>query len=832
MFSRLKLWQKIGLITAVLGIPLLFVTREYVKLAKELSLNNLNEQLQALPAIEHIGNLTRLIQDHGASLPLWVIGSDITPTHRKESADRIDGLIDEVSDDLAKLQHFDRTQWEEIVKSIKALQNLVPDSPRRFAAYAELSGRLTNYADILSYNSKFYSGAGNLFIPSRLAVDLTPSLGENINMLRGFISYKVLVNEKSLLDLSTASSYLNLAESRFQEISQSMVDLTRHNPEFYQQLKPSLITIEHQLASVRGMVKQYLGESEGVTKPEIYFVQCSELISSIYGLHNITIHLIELKLRSEIRSADSRLNSIIGLASFAGVLVLALVFLISRSFVRGIRDIAIISEQVAGGNRQIRFPPQDSNIEIRTIMGEIGRIYLAICASEEKSRIDNQELEEKSSELAAQNKKLEVVIDNLAFANKDAETKGREAAVANRHKSIFLANMSHELRTPLNSIMILAQVLAENREKTMSLNQIKNANIIHNSGKDLLKLINDILDLSRIEAGKIEVNSIRVELAAVADETREMYEALAKNKRLRYTVNLAADCPESIETDPMRLSQIVRNFVANAIKFTEAGQVTVTFLKAKSPAFELEIKVSDTGVGIPDDKLVQIFEPFQQLDNTLSRKQEGTGLGLAISRNLAQKLGGDIEVSSELGKGSSFSILLPKVLPLNDDNSVDFKREEGEFKKNSKAKLKELVQVPRPQMMLAEDQFDGKNILIVDDDIRNVYSLRQILHGRACSIFVATNGFEALEILEGKDRSQPKIDLVLMDIMMPEMDGYEAMRRIRAIPSFQSLPIIALTAKAMRDDRDQCLAAGANDYLLKPVDTEKLILLMRVWLGT
>ncbi|RYZ54893.1 MAG: hypothetical protein EOP07_15165, partial [Proteobacteria bacterium] len=691
MLSRLKLWQKIVIITAILGLPLLLVTREYMKLSKELNLNNLKQQLVALPALEHIGELTRLIQDHGANLPLWVIGSDISPNHMRESFEKIDAMVERISIDLSRIKGFDQTQWQKIAEKIKSLHEGGDATPRGFSVYADLSGELTNYAEILSYSSKFYSGAGNIIVTSRLAVDLTPSLAENINLLRGYITYKTFINEKTVNDLSATSSYLSLAENRYREIEQSLNDIRLNSPELYREFEQSANRIDVQLEVVRGLVKQYHSDGNANVQPEQFFTFSTELIGSIYELHNIAIRNIELKLRQEIRAAEDQVNYIISIASFAGLVVLALIFFISRSFVRGVRDIVVITQQVAAGNRQIYFPPQEGNDEIRSIMDELHRTYVAICESEEKARRDNwllerqkalnetirgekdlkrfaenclsslslsigaeiasfyrgtdgaldlvyslgvkaplhfdkgeglisavvqsgqirhlsqdmlpdgyssissslgqtfakglvifpirfeneviavmeflsfndfndisirfleaveeniavilksleanalvldllgmtqkqsselleanlelesktnllndqqltlqhvnQELEEQRSELEAQNEKLEVVIDNLAIAKKDAEEKGREAEVANRYKSIFLANMSHELRTPLNSIMILAQVLAENREKTMSDNQIKNAKIIHTSGKDLLKLINEILDL-------------------------------------------------------------------------------------------------------------------------------------------------------------------------------------------------------------------------------------------------------------------------------------------------------------------------------------------------
>jgi CheY-like chemotaxis protein/signal transduction histidine kinase len=718
---------------------------------------------------------------------------------------------------------------------------------------------------------------------------------------------------------------------------------------------------------------------------------------------------------------------------------------------------------------------------------------------ESQARLETQqaELEQTNVQLEEHAQKLAQQHDDLVEAKLDLERKAADLVRANRYKSEFLANMSHELRTPLNSSLILAKLLADNREGNLTPEQVKFARSITAAGNDLLALINDILDLSKIEARKIEISRSRVELGEVVARLAETFEPMAEQKQIFFRVIRADGLPESIDTDSQRLSQILRNLLSNAIKFTDRGEVA---LEIAPRGDAIEFAVRDTGIGIAPEHHQIVFEPFRQADGTTNRKFGGTGLGLSISRELARMLGGRITLESEPGKGTTFRLLMPRVAPnhppaptslapppapgappatptvkpsakprptsLPDDRArisqsaenasrvlliieddlifakvlydlahelgfdclhaatadegmelalqyrlaavlLDIKLpdhsgltvldrlkhnpstrhvpvqvisaedntraaramgaagtlvkpvdrdalvstlnalkerfanehrtvlvvednelqregvrqllasdtisvvgvdnvaaaldklrtttfdcmvldltlpdasghellermaaddayafppvivytgrnisadEEQQLRKYSRsiiikgAKSPErlldevslfLHQVegrlpPDRQRMLAEARrrdaaFEGRRILVVEDDVRNIFALSSVLEPLGGSIVIARNGREALARLS----SRPHPDIVLMDIMMPEMDGIEATQEIRKNPELRDLPIIALTAKAMPDDQQRCLAAGANDYVTKPIDVDKLVSLIRIWM--
>jgi HAMP domain-containing protein/CheY-like chemotaxis protein/signal transduction histidine kinase len=750
----------------------------------------------------------------------------------------------------------------------------------------------------------------------------------------------------------------------------------------------------------------------------------------------------------------------------------------------------------------------------------------------------NEELEEKASLLAEQNRKVESKNEEVETARLALEEKAEQLALSSKYKSEFLANMSHELRTPLNSLLILARLLSENKDGNLTPKQVEFAQTILTSGSDLLNLINDVLDLTKVEAGKMDVNPTEVRLADIKDFVERSFNQLADQKGLGFIVDVNGDLPQALFTDGGRLQQVLKNLLSNAFKFTEQGDVTLTVRRAEkgrrflNPTLEaapevLAFSVTDTGVGIPKDKQRLIFEAFQQADGTTSRKYGGTGLGLSISREIARLLGGEIRVESGENQGSTFTFFLPlryiprqegpdrdpirvrnysplrntvaaprrttpvrpqpasrdqrrkstgdalqyrperRTVPqtvINDDRErieegdrtvlviendqnfarvlLDMAREKGfravveldgeaglaaareirpdaitldidmpgmdglevldrlkrdpdtrhvpvhiisgveekreglkagaiaflakpvskegldaafarissfidtvpknllvvednetqrqsiveliahddvdiiavgsaeealgklqekhfdcmvldlglhsgdmsgfdllekvksdpdnhdlpiiiytgkELSQEDETKIKKYAEtiivkdVKSPERLLdetalflhrieaklpeqkrkmlehlhdADSVVAGKNILVVDDDVRNIFSLTSMLEDHGMVVRFAENGKQAIDELK-KDAN---VDAVLMDVMMPEMDGYETTRAIRAMDQFKSLPIIALTAKAMKGDREKCIAAGASDYITKPVDTEQLLSLLRVWL--
>lgn len=730
--------------------------------------------------------------------------------------------------------------------------------------------------------------------------------------------------------------------------------------------------------------------------------------------------------------------------------------------------------------------------------------------SEEELKTQQEELQLSNEELAEKAALLEEQKQNLEFTKLQMEVKAQELEQASHYKSEFLSNMSHELRTPLNSILILAQVLMENRSKTLGSREIKFANTIFNSGNDLLNLINEILDLSKIEAGKMELEVSSFSIEVLTQKITSSFEELAKNKKIKFAVRCEDNLDQKVMvSDPQRIEQILKNFLANAFKFTSKGGSIELVIKRPSPDVTLRKKgllpsaevigftVTDTGIGIPDEKLSIIFEAFQQVDGSTKRKYGGTGLGLSISRELANLLGGEIHVTSKLGEGSSFTVYLPseisvagseanenslmihpskpdtelpaladtpavtdashyddqhlitdtdrKILIMEDDvefskvllefvhernykgiiahqgniglsyarhykpdaiildmklpvidgsevlkklksdpdlrhipvqiisghdfrksglelGAIDFIqkpisregfwkaldkvehfmsrkpknlliiednqqhnqavreligngdvkcysaysgteayellgktafdciivdlglpdmsgftflekiRENGDMNripvivytgrdlsKDENARLEKLAstvvlktafsherlldettlflhrvesRLPKEKQSIirklhkTDEVLRNRKILIADDDDRNVYSLLSALEPEGLTCFRGANGKEALDIL----KKEKDIALILMDVMMPEMDGLEATRQIRKMPEYKKIPIIALTAKAMKDDREKCLAAGMSDYISKPLNVQQLLSLMRVWL--
>lgn len=496
-----------------------------------------------------------------------------------------------------------------------------------------------------------------------------------------------------------------------------------------------------------------------------------------------------------------------------------------------------------------------------TINNVAGRMEVERLLSEsqvltEELQAQTEELQAQSEELQMQQEEMRMTTEHLEEQNIYAEQKTRELEKAkaelevyseqlelsSQYKSNFLANMSHELRTPLNSILILSQILSENENKTLTAEEKGYAEVIHSSGNDLLTLIDDILDLSKIEAGKIVLTMDEVNVSEIPEHMKLGFVPVAEKKGLDFKNSIADDVPSVIYTDGHRLQQILKNLLSNAFKFTEKGSVTLALRKADPESVKrhlpshvqndvLEISVTDTGIGIPKDKQRLIFEAFQQVDGETTRQYGGTGLGLSICSEFTKLLGGRILLESEVHLGSTFTVLVPSLPHLQKEQLLLDRQEAA-------AASEAAIAVPaasgpssgpsaQPEDSgLACPLFKGKKVLLVEDDSRNVFALVKSLESKEFIVTVAGNGKECLDIL----RASTDFDLILMDIMMPVMDGYEAMKAIRRLPETADKPIIALTAKAMKNDRDKCLEAGASDYISKPLDMDQLFSLMRVWL--
>ena len=455
-----------------------------------------------------------------------------------------------------------------------------------------------------------------------------------------------------------------------------------------------------------------------------------------------------------------------------------------------------------------------ANARTDALLDQSQRLTAELQARQMELQRSNAELADKAALLAAQNRDIETKNAEIEQARQEIEERAKQLDQANRYKSQFLANMSHELRTPLNSLLVLARLLAQNPLGNLTDKQVEYATVIHSSGSDLLRLINDILDLTKVEAGKMDINPERFALAELIEDLRGVFGPLTEEKRLGFMITTGPDVPADLVTDKQRLRQILYNLLSNAVKFTERGRVELLIETAAAQfpdtGSRIVFSVSDTGIGISPDNLSSIFSAFQQADGTTSRRYGGTGLGLAICREVAARLGGEVTVHSELGQGSTFGLHLP--LTQHGGPHPRAFTNEGSVR-------------PVPAAM-PHDVLRTHKVLVVDDDPRNAFVLTDVLEMHGMTVVQATDGRKAIAELASGD-----IDLVLMDVMMPQMDGYETTRAIRKMPQYSRLPVITVTARAMQGDREKSIDAGATDYITKPIDIEELLNCMERWLG-
>ncbi|WP_053364408.1 ATP-binding protein [Bacillus sp. FJAT-27251] len=500
-------------------------------------------------------------------------------------------------------------------------------------------------------------------------------------------------------------------------------------------------------------------------------------------------------------------------------------------------------------------------IAVTNILGrmEVERLLLESQAQTEELQSQSEELQAQSEELQTQAEELRMINEQLEERSRDAEEKSaelqkakteleeqaRQLQLSSNYKSEFLANMSHELRTPLNSILLLSEMLTEDEEEALTEEQKEFTRVIHSSGQDLLDLINDILDLSKVEVGKLEVSFDEVNIRDFSNRISQLFAHLASHKNLEFTVSTGEDLPDVFHTDEQRLQQIVKNLLSNAFKFTEEGSVKVN---VETPGLSelqrlpnwterndwLKVSVADTGIGISPSKQRMIFDPFHQGDGTTMRKYGGTGLGLSISREFARLLGGIVQVESQEGKGSTFTLYIPSLpdglpeetefpyVPVNEEVAPAMEVAPGSLA--DEQNIHDAGEAGHEDEAIS--RLAGKTVVVVDDDRRNIYALTNALKKEGMNILTAENGEECLDLLSQTDR----VDIILMDIMMPVMDGYTAMKKIRRLEKGEDIPIIALTAKAMKGDREKCLEAGASDYVSKPLKLDQLLSVMRVWI--
>lgn len=448
-------------------------------------------------------------------------------------------------------------------------------------------------------------------------------------------------------------------------------------------------------------------------------------------------------------------------------------------------------------------------------------------SQQEELRQTNEALETRGREMEKQQRAVEEKNAELEKARRAMQEKAEELALASKYKSEFLANMSHELRTPLNSLLILAQLLSANKEGNLTDKQVECANTIHGSGSDLLALINEILDLSKVEAGRVEIHPEEVHFAGLIDEMRKKFQPMADDKQLHFVIEPAENLPASLYSDFQRLQQILNNLLSNAFKFTQQGGVTVrirrpvpeeTLANRLDPATSIALSVRDTGIGIPEEKQKVIFEAFQQADGTTSRRYGGTGLGLSISRQLAQLLGGDLQVRSTPGEGSEFTVVMPeKIAPSEGAQSRESSESHRPVDRSRDA-------TPPPQIpenlppAHADDRANlqpgEKSLLVVEDDRRFSKLLLELAREQNFQCLLAENGRDAIQLAH---EYQPSA--IVLDVGLPQVDGWTVMEKLKDDPETRHIPVHFVSgADSHRDAKKM----GAIGYSLKPVSIGEL----------
>ena len=442
-----------------------------------------------------------------------------------------------------------------------------------------------------------------------------------------------------------------------------------------------------------------------------------------------------------------------------------------------------------------------------------------LTAQEEELRANNQELQSQHEELRVANSELET--QRLALSQQNGELeearrrlqqKAEELSKMSSYKSQFLANMSHELRTPLNSMLLLSHLLAENESGRLSPKQVEYSKTIHAAGGDLLTLINQVLDLAKIEAGRQDLALESVELRRFADNVRRVFEPLAHEKGLQLSVEIAPDAPQSITTDPQRVERILTNLIGNAIKFTDQGEVKLRiaraaqgtqFVRADLQADScLALSVSDTGIGISEDAHERVFAPFEQIESHSTRRYAGTGLGLAISRESAALLGGELQLASRPHQGSTFTCFLPLRIAAEQPFSL---RPPGQ----------------KPEVLDDRRQLTAQtpHLLVIEDDPVLAEQLVEIIHARRLQALVATSGEEGLRLAR-----QNKPQGIILDVKLPDVDGWTVMERLRTHPATREIPVHFISGV---DSSARGLALGAIGYLMKPASHAELALAVR-----
>ena len=447
-------------------------------------------------------------------------------------------------------------------------------------------------------------------------------------------------------------------------------------------------------------------------------------------------------------------------------------------------------------SQQLSNELQDRQLELQVANDNLEKQTKQLKLSEEELKISNNDLAARKSELEKQQKIIK-------SAKEELEVKAAQLAKSSKYKSEFLANMSHELRTPLNSLLLLSQNLKANTNGNLDENELNDISIIHASGSNLLTLINDIMDLSKVEAGMLRVVNEQVFTQTLIKQLRNTIQPLVLSKDLEFSIKLEENVPAVIMSDHQRIIQILTNLLSNAVKFTSHGSISLNISICEN---QLLFAVSDTGVGLPPDKLETIFEAFRQADGSISRNYGGTGLGLSISRELARLLNGRIEVESQEGRGSTFTLILNDVQSINKEPKINSENTEPTYSSE-------------PINVVLENKLDGHKILLADDNMRDLYSISKVLIDLGLKVTMVKNGQEALDTLE-KDG---EFEFALIDINMPDIDGFETIKKARRLEAYKQTPFFTLSAFERPETKEKSLECGADGCISKPVDINLFI---------
>ncbi|HSI70301.1 MAG TPA: response regulator, partial [Gillisia sp.] len=472
--------------------------------------------------------------------------------------------------------------------------------------------------------------------------------------------------------------------------------------------------------------------------------------------------------------------------------------------------------------------------KMKDLLEESQRQSEELLKQQEKLQIQSKELQMANEDLESKTKDLEMQKEDLQFSRVEVERKAKELELASKYKSEFLANMSHELRTPLNSLLILSKDLSDNRKGNLLKDQQKSASIIYEGGLSLLNLINDILDLSKVEAGKLQIHPEEVLVDSLAKNLQNQFEPLAKSKKLKFTIQCKANAPDRIITDGQRLEQIVKNLLSNALKFTEKGSVNVSIGKPDarvnfrditlSKSEVLEISVTDTGIGIPEAKRMMIFEAFQQAEGGTSRQYGGTGLGLTISRELSRLLGGEIHIESTEGKGSIFTVFIPLDLtsaPIKEIDDAISSYSEPKFanpQNNPAMDLAERKTNEIPETYIPDDRENLKatedSLLIMGDDKSFAQIAKRTVQQKGYKFLFARDGKEGMKLA-----TQYKPNGILLDEQLPDMKGLIVLDHLKFNLKTRHIPVFLM---AEDDQSREALGKGAIGFSPKPVSSRDI----------